>query len=143
MRRFLAMALALICLVGVFTGCSGRFDWDKTVNKLEEKGLTVAKDYTTADDRANATAILEAEIKGNGGDFMVVVRKATSFIQDGDYEHYCMMIDFETEAQANSYRELYISTRGEASNFKIAQTGSIIVFTNLDVVQEVIKLEFQ
>ena len=146
MKRIISLATVFIVLTALFAGCSEKFDMDKCIEALKDKGLTEGMCYITEEECERATSLTNSEIKFMGGDFTVEIVKQYDLIENGDYSKSCTFITFATEEQATNFAELNIEyfAKGENSNhWKIARDGCIVVMTNLDVAMDVINLKFK
>ena len=146
MKRIIALVTTFIIFTILLAGCSEKFDIDKSIEKLKEKGLTEGMCYITEEECERATSLINTEIKFIGGDFTVEIVKQYDLIENGDYSKSCTFITFATEEQATNFAELNIEyfAKGENSNnWKIARDGCVVVMTNLDVAMDIINLEFK
>ena len=147
MKKFVSLATAVLLIFAMLlVGCVGKFDMDKSIEKLKDKGLTEGMCYITEEECERATSLTNSEIAFMGGDFTVEIVKQYGLIENGDYSKSCTFITFATEEQATQFAELNIEyfAKGENSNhWKIACDGCVVVLTNLDVAMDVINLEFK
>ena len=146
MKKILSLLSALILSAILLVGCAGKFDMDKSIEKLKEKGLTEGMCYITEEECERATSLTNSEIAFLSGDFTVEIVKQYDLIENGDYSKSCTFITFATEEQAINFAELNIEyfAKGENSNnWRIARDGCVVVMTNLDVAMDVINLEFK
>ncbi len=143
MKKLRSLAIVFILLAISTLSCAAKFDADKAVDKLVEEGLTLSTVYTTDRELADGSALANSEIAMMGGDFTVELTNYTSLIQKGDPSKNCQIFTFATEEQASAYAELYAASRWEGSVWKVAQSGCVVIVTNLDEVPKVIELEFR
>lgn len=130
----------------LLVGCAGKFDMDKSIEKLKDKGLTEGMCYITEEECERATSLTNSEIKFMGGDFTVEIVKQYDLIENGDHSKSCTFITFATEEQATKFTELKIEDFEKdenTNNWRIARDGCVVVMTNLDVAIDVINLEFK
>ena len=146
MKKFVSLVTAFMMLASLLVGCSEKFDVDKSIETLKDKGLTEGMCYITEEECERATSLTNTEIKFMGGDFTVEIVKQYDLIENGDYSKSCTFITFATEEQATNFAELNIEyfAKGEnTNNWRIARDGCVVVLTNLDVAMDVINLEFK
>ena len=143
MKKIVSLVTVLAVFAMLLVGCAGKFDMDKSIEKLKDKGLTEGNIYTTEAELADATELANSEIKFMGGSFTVEVKGYKQYIQDGDYSKNVQFFTFATVEQATSYAELYISERETDSSWKVGQSECVVIITNLDVAIDVINLEFR
>lgn len=147
MKKLIIFITIISIIALTFVGCSSEIDVDKTVKKLEKRGLTVTQSVTSADELKEMSAIFNSEVAYMGGDFTVEVTKYVALIEGDDYYNQCQIVTFATEKEAMSYAELEIdfnkSTYGDNSEWKVAQSGCVVVITNLDVVFKTVKADFK
>lgn len=147
MKKIVSLVTVLAVFAMLLVGCAGKFDMDKSIEKLKDKGLTEGICYITEEECEQATSVTNSEIKFIGGDFTVEIVKQYSLIENGDHSKSCTFITFATEEQATNFAELQIEYFTEKSdnpnNFKIARDGCVVVMTNLDVAMDIINLEFK
>ena len=144
MKKIVSLVLAVLAMLLV--GCAGKFDIDKSIEKLKGKGLTEGICYITAEECERATSLTNSEIAFMGGDFTVEIVKQYDLIENGDYSKSCTFITFANKEQATQFAELKIEyfAKGENSNHcKIARDGCVVVMTNLEIAMDVINLEFK
>ena len=142
MKRVFTLSLAILLLISVFSGCKKAFDVDGTIQKLKDKGMVVIESYTTDEAVNSMNALLNGEIKENGGDFTIALKQMTSLIYGDDYSQMCQILVFENTRQAKNMTDFYLSSRGEENFFYVAQSGNVMIATNVDFVQQVIDLKF-
>ena len=146
MKKIVSLVVILAVFAMLLVGCAEKFDMDKSIEKLKEKGLTEGMCYITEEECERATSLTNSEIAFMGGNFTVEIVKQYGLIENSDYSKSCTFITFATEEQATNFTELNIEyfAKGEnPNNWKIARTGCVVVMTNLDVAMDVIKLEFK
>ena len=146
MKKFVSLVTVLAVFAVFLIGCAGKFDMDKSIEKLKDKGLTEGMCYITEEECERATSLTNSEIKFMGGDFTVEIVKQYDLIENGDYSKSCTFITFATEEQATQFAELKIEdfAKGENSNnWRIARDGCVVVMTNLDYAMKITNLEFK
>ena len=146
MKKIVSFVVVLAVFAMLLVGCASKFDMDKSIEKLKDKGLTEGSCYVTEEECERATSLTNSEIKFIGGDFTVEIVKQYDLIENGDYSKSCTFITFATEEQATQFAELNIAyfAKGENSNnWRIARDGCVVVLTNLDVAMDVINLKFK
>ena len=146
MKKIVSLVSVLAVFAMLLVGCAGKFDMDKSIEKLKDKGLTEGVCYITEEECERATSLTNSEIAFMGGDFTVEIVKQYDLIENGDHSKSCTFITFATEEQATNFAELNIEyfAKGENSNnWRIARDGCVVVMTNLDVAFDIINLEFK
>ena len=146
MKKIVSLVAILAVFAMLLVGCAGKFDMDKSIEKLKDQGLTEGMCYITEEECERATSLINTEIKFMGGDFTAEIVKQYSLIENGDYSKSCTFITFSTEEQATQFAELKIAdfAKGEnPNNWKIARDGCVVVMTNLDVAMDIINLKFK
>ena len=146
MKKIVSLVAILAVFAMLLVGCAGKFDMDKSIEKLKDKGLTEGMCYITEEECERATSLTNSEIAFMGGEFTVEIVKQYGLIENGDYSKSCTFIKFATEEQATNFAELNIEyfAKGENSNnWRIARDGCVVVLTNLDVAMDIINLEFE
>ena len=138
--------ISIIVLISVFTllltGC-GRINVEKSVEALKAKGMREGAVYETDEELKMADELFNATIEYWEGDFTVRVKAYTSLMSDVNFTKTVEFVTFSTKREAKEYTKLYIEARDKYSDTKIAQSGSVVVITNLDLVVETLDLEFQ
>ena len=143
MKKIIVLIAILLLPILLFTGCTASFDWDKSIKKLEESGLTVSHNATTTDELQEITDAVTFAVTSGGGDFTVEVKKYTVLTKDRDLSHSCQFFEFASEEQAQNYYDIYIDKRSKDSDAKVAIKGKIIIQTNLEEAQKALNLDFQ
>lgn len=147
MKKIVSLVTVLVVFIMLLVGCAGKFDMDKSIEKLKAKGLTESSvTYTTEEELAHATSVTNSEIKFMGGDFTVEIVAQYSLIENGDESKSCIFITFATEEQATNFAELnieYFAKGANPNNWRIARDGCVVVLTNLDAAMDAINLEFK
>lgn len=142
MKKLLVFAVTLVLSLTLIC-CAATFDVEKSIEMLQEQGLTLSTVYTTERELTDGTALANSEIKLMGGDFTVELKAYSSLIQHGAPSKNCQFFTFATQEQASAYADLYAASRRVGSAWRVAQSGCVVVITNLDLVQEQIDLEFR
>ena len=146
MKKIAVVVTIIVVLSLLLVGCNGKFDMDKSIEQLKEKGLTEGMCYITEEECERATSLTNSEIAFMGGEFTVEIVEQYGLIENGDYSKSCTFITFATEEQATNFAELNIEyfAKGENSNnWRIARDGCVVVFTNIDMAMEVVNLKFK
>ena len=146
MKKIVSLVAALAVFAMLLVGCVGKFDMDKSIEKLKDKGLTEGICYITEEECERATSLTNSEIAFMDGDFTVEIVKQYSLIENGDHSKSCTFITFATEEQATNFAELNIEyfAKGENSNnWRIARDGCVVVLTNIDMAMKVVNLDFK
>ncbi len=143
MKKVLSVTALLLTTVLMLASCSLFFDVDRCVEQLKAEGLTVGNSYTTEEEAKFATALVNSEIRLMGGEFESEVKSYTALIQGGDYSKSVQFITFAKPSQAKAYAELYVADRADGSDWRVAQGGSTVVLTNLEIAQEIVPLKFK
>ena len=146
MKKLIFFTTVVAIFVLMLVSCGGKFDMDKCIEELKEKGLDEGMCYITKEECERASSITNSEIKYLGGDFTVEIVKQYELIENGDYSRSCTFITFATEDQAANFAELNIDWFVEemnSNNWKIARSGCVVIMTNLEVAMDVINLEFK
>ena len=142
MRKIISLATVLAIALTLLTSCGG-INVDKYVDELKAIGLTEGDSYTTNVELGQITDMINTEIEYSGGDFVVRVKEYKSLTQYGNYANSIQFITFVSNRQAKAYEELYISSRGEYSSWRVAREGKVVVITNLDIAVNELDLEFK
>ena len=142
MKRIIALITLVSILAILLTGC-GKINVEKSVEYLKSKGMTENVTYKTAAELEYGSEFLNTEIEFWGGDFTVRLKDYTTLIADRDITKSVQFITFSSKREAQAYAELYIKSRDEYSNTKVAQSGSVVVITNLEFVIRELDVEFE
>ena len=147
MKKIVSLVALLAVFAMLLVGCAGKFDMDKSIEKLKDKGLTEGVCYITEEECERATSLTNSEIAFMGGDFTVEIVKQYDLIENGDHSKSCTFITFATEEQAKQFEEFQIKWFSEKSdnpnNWKFARSGCTVVSTNLEIAQKIIPLRFK
>ena len=146
MKRIISLVAVLAVFAMLLVGCAGKFDMDKSIEKLKNKGLTEGMCYLTEEECERATSLTNSEIAFLGGDFTVEIVKQYDLIENGDHSKSCTFITFATEEQAINFAQLnieYFAKSENPNNWRIARDGCVVVMTNLKVAMRIINLEFR
>ena len=142
MKKLICLIMVMaVCLLAM-ASCSATLNVDETVEQLCNEGLTLTRVCSLPADLANVSTSFNSEIALMGGDFTVELEYYTALILDGNYSKSCQLITFSSEDQADAYAELYLASRRDGSDWKVAQSGRVVVVTNIEIAQTVIDLEF-
>ena len=136
MKKIVAV-IASRCLF--LTGCSGSFNWDKSVSKLQDTGYSITRNYTAQEDLDKITHELNSELKMHDKDCTVEVIRYMSL---GKEEQVCIFLQFKEEDQAKSYYDLRLEIRYEDSDLKLAIYDDVVLIANSSEVVELLKLNF-
>jgi hypothetical protein len=142
MKKLISIIMLISTLLLLFTGC-GKINVEKSVEALKAKGLREGAVYETDEDLEMANELFNATIEYWEGDFTVKVKSYTSLMSDMDFGKTVEFITFATKREAKAYTELYIEARDEYSDTKIAQSGAVVVITNLDLAVEALDVDFK
>ena len=87
---------------------------------------------------------INADIKIMGGDFSVELDNAIALNKEVNNDYYnCMFLDFKNDEQAKRYYDLYIDTRSNENQYKLALVKDIVVLTNSQEAIDSLSLEFK
>ena len=140
-KKFLTI-IVVLCLF--LTGCSKSFDWDKSVEKIESIGFVVFNSSSNEEDLKKNNDAINADIKIMGGDFSVELDNAIALNKEVNDDYYnCMFLDFKNDEQAKRYYDLYIDTRSNENQYKLALVKDIVVLTNSQEAIDSLSLEFK
>lgn len=142
MKRIIALITLLSMLALALVGCGG-LDVEDNVKALKAKGLREGASYESDEELELANELFNAEIEYLGGDFTVRVDGYTSLVADLDFTKTVEFITFSSKREAEAYAELYLKSRDEYSDSKIAQDGAVVIITNLALVEETLDVEFK
>lgn len=143
MKKCFSVIALLLVISLLFAGCNETFDMTKSINKLLNKGLVISREYATVYQLKEATAMFNAEIRFYGGNFTIEVKRGVALEDPKEPGSNCQFIELATEDQAVKYAEHYIKVRKNDNEYRVAQSGTVVVITNLKVAVEVIPLEFK
>lgn len=140
-KRFFVIIVAL-CLF--LTGCSKSFNWDKSVEKIENLGFVVFNSSTNEEDLNKNNDLINTDIKLMGGDFSVELDNAVALNKEVNDNYYnCMFLDFKDDEQAKSYYDLYLDTRSNENQYKLSLIKDIVVLTNSQEVIDSLGYQFK
>lgn len=140
-KRFFVIIVAL-CLF--LTGCSKSFNWDKSVEKIENLGFVVFNSSTNEEDLNKNNDLINTDIKLMGGDFSVELDNAVALNKEVNDNYYnCMFFDFKDDEQAKSYYDLYLDTRSNENQYKLSLIKDIVVLTNSQEVIDSLGYQFK
>lgn len=142
MKRIIALITLLSMLTLSLVGC-GRLDVEDSVKALKAKGLREGATYESDEDLELAGELFNAEIEYMGGDFTVRIDGYTSLVADIDFTKTVEFITFSSKREAEAYAELYIKSRDRYSDSRIARDGTVVIVTNLELVEDVLDVEFR
>lgn len=142
MKRIIALIILVSMLALALVGC-GRLDVEDSVKALKAKGMREGATYKSDEELELANELFNAEIEYMGGDFTVRVDGYTSLVANLDFTKTVEFITFSSKREAEAYVELYLKSRDKYSESKIAKSGSVVVITNLELVEETLDLEFE
>ena len=142
MKKLISITVLISVFTLLLTGC-GRINVEKSVEALKAKGMREGAVYETDEELEMADELFNATIEYWEGDFTVRVKAYTSLMSDMNFTKTVEFVTFSTKREAKEYTKLYIEARDKDSDTKIAQSGSVVVITNLDLVVETLDLEFQ
>ena len=142
MKRIIALITLVSMLALALVGCGG-LDVEDSVKALKAKGMREGASYESDEELELANELFNAEIEYMGGDFTVRVDGYTSLVANLDFTKTVEFITFSSKREAEAYVELYLKSRDKYSESKIAKSGSVVVITNLKLVEETLDLEFE
>ena len=142
MKRIIALITLVSMLALALVGC-GKLDVEDSVKALKAKGMREGATYKSDEELELADELFNAEIEYMGGDFTVRVDGYTSLVANLDFTKTVEFITFSSKREAEAYVELYLKSRDKYSESKIAKSGSVVVITNLELVEETLDLEFE
>ena len=140
-KKFLSV-IVVLCLF--LSGCSKSFDWDKSVEKIESIGFVVFNSSSNEEDLKKNNDAINADIKIMGGAFSVKLDNAIALNKTVNNDYYnCMFFDFKNDEQSKSYYDLYLDTRSNENQYKLALVKDIVVLTNSQEAIDSLSLEFK
>lgn len=142
MKRIIALITLVTMLTLTLVGC-GKLDVNDSVKALKAKGMREGATYKSEDDLKLADELFNAEIERMDGDFTVRVKGYTSLVANMDFTKTVEFITFSSKREAEAYAELWIKSRDKYSDTKIAQSGAVVVITNVEMVEEILEVEFK
>ena len=142
MKRIIALITLVSMLALALVGCGGH-DVEDSVKALKAKGMREGATYESDEDLELAGELFNAEIEYMGGDFTVRIDGYTSLVADIDFTKTVEFITFSNRREAEAYVELYIKSRDKYSDSRIAQDGTVVIVTNLELVEDVLDVEFK
>lgn len=142
MKRIIALITLVSMLALALVGCA-KLDVEDSVKALKAKGMREGATYESDEELELADELFNAEIEYMGGDFTVRVDGYTSLVANLDFTKTVEFITFSSKREAEAYVELYLKLRDKYSESKIAKSGSVVVITNLELVEETLNLEFE
>ena len=142
MKRIIALITLVSMLALALVGC-GKLDVEDSVKALKAKGMREGATYKSDEELELADELFNTEIEYMGGDFTVRVDGYTSLVANLDFTKTVEFITFSSKREAEAYVELYLKSRDKYSESKIAKSGSVVVITNLELVEETLDLEFE
>ena len=75
MKKIVSLIAILAVFAMLLVGCVGKFDMDKSFEKLKDTGLTEGMCYITEEECERASSLTNSEIKFMGGEFTVEIVK--------------------------------------------------------------------
>ena len=143
MKKFSAVTLALLLVTFTLVGCGTKFDFDKTVDRLEQNGYRQMSAYDSDYEMSKVNQDFNEAIYDMGGEFQVEVIRYAWFLKDDDHSLPCTMVEFADEVQAKNYIELFLFAREKHSDTKMARSKNIVIYTDSVEIQRNIDLEFR
>ena len=140
--RTISLITVLTLLVAILASCGGEFDIEESIAALKAKGLVSQGVLTTDEELAEINRMMSSMIRIMGGDFTVTISAYHSLTQGNDRTKCVEFITFATQDEASAYANLYISEDADKRPAKIAQSGRVLISTNLAIVEEVVNLNF-
>ena len=142
MKRIIALITLVTMLALALVGC-GKLDVEDSIKALKAKGMREGATYKSDEDLELADELFNAEIERMDGDFTVRVKGYTSLVANMDFTKTVEFITFSSKREAEAYAELWIKSRDKYSDTKIAQSGAVVVITNVEMVEEILEVEFK
>lgn len=143
MKKCFSLTALLLVIALLFAGCNETFDMDKSIRKLQQKGMVISQEYKTDFQLKQASAIFNAEIKFYGGNFQIEVKYAVTLENPKEPGANCQFIELATEEQAEQYAAHYIKVRRSGNEYRVAQSGTLVIINTLALAEEIIPLEFK
>lgn len=147
MKKIISATVAILMLMLSLVGCSNEepeFDMLKERIRIRDNGYSEVDDYGKPDYHSiDYSAQYTEEIASTGGSATVNVVINCYMVKDVDPSFFCLMIKFETTAEASAYAQCRMKLRDAGSDVKIAQTKENVVITNATDVQKNLNLEFK
>ena len=140
--RTISLITVLTLLVAILASCGNEFDMEESIAALKAKGLVSQGVLTTEEELAEINRMMSSMIRIMGGDFTVTITEYQSLTQGNDRTKCVEFITFATQDEASAYANLYISEDTDKRPAKIAQSGRVLISTNLAIVEEVVNLKF-
>lgn len=137
--------IIVFLLISILAGCEEAvsFDWDKNIEKLQEKGLVIDQTIQTEADLTDANRLFNEQHRVRGGKYNLEIKRAVIMLMHEDKGNNCQIIEFANSRQAEDYTKYYLATRDKESTYKIATDGPYVVMTTLNVVTETITMNFK
>ena len=63
MKKIVSLVAILAVFAMLLVGCAGKFDMDKSIEKLKEKGLTEGMCYITEEECERATSLTQSSVR--------------------------------------------------------------------------------
>lgn len=82
-KKIVSLIIVLVVLAALLVGCAGKFDMDKSIEKLKGKGLTEGMCYITEEECERATSLTNSKIKFISVEFRVEIIKKYELIKNG------------------------------------------------------------
>ena len=142
MKKIISLITLLAICTVLLTGC-GKLNVNKAVKALKAKGFTESVTYKTADDLADGTELFNTQIEYWKGDFTVKLKDYTVLVAERNPEKDVEFITFSSKREARAYAELFVTSRSDYDNSKIATSGAVVVITGLDMVMDMLELDFK
>lgn len=82
-KKIVSLIIVLVVLAALLVGCAGKFDMDKSIEKLKGKGLTEGMCYITEEECERVTSLTNSKIKFISVEFRVEIIKKYELIKNG------------------------------------------------------------
>ena len=147
MKRFTFLSIAFLLVFSLLAGCNQQedfnFDWDGSIQTLQEKGLVIDQTFTTEAELTDANRLFNEQHRVRGGKVSLEIKRAVVMLMHGDLGNNCQIIEFANKKQAEDYTKYYIATRDKDNIHRIATDGSYVVITTLEIVKETLNIDFK
>ena len=146
MKKFIISIISITLILAMclsFASCAKSINIEKTVKKLERKGFEVTKVYESEEETAYITSLMNMVTDSLGGGITFEIVYQIELTYKDDAKTTCQIIEFATEEQCKEYYGLYVCDKAADSKTKAARVGTVMVTTNSEVAQKVLKLNFQ
>ncbi len=143
MKKLTLIMVLILALCLIFSGCAVKINEKNATEKLENKGFTVIKTYSSEDELKYATEEIKIQLYTFGGDFNVKVISQTVLAEKDNPEKTCTFIEFEREDHAINYVLFLMDEKTEDDEIKIGREGSTVVITNSEKAQRWLDIQLK